>query len=158
MRKQSGQTAVEFALIAPMFFMMCFAMIYAGILFMDYLNYNNSARSIARAVSIENPATIDKEKYYEAYIKPLTNLYVIENINDDEDFYIGSPRDDKGVEIPATINTDIEVVINLKLNADLPKILSGEDGIGFPPEKLKPIKYTIKRENISDSSQEGEHL
>ena len=52
MRRQRGQSAVEFALMAPLVFAIIFAMIYGGIMFMDYLNYNNYARTIAREVSL----------------------------------------------------------------------------------------------------------
>ena len=52
MRRQRGQSAVEFALMAPIVFAIIFAMIYGGIMFMDYLNFNNYARIIAREVSI----------------------------------------------------------------------------------------------------------
>lgn len=150
MRKQSGQTAVEFALIVPMFFLMCFGMIYAGILFMDYLNYNNAARAIARVASIEGfaKAKADKDKY----IDPITDLYIIQT---DNDIYIGSPRDSEGNVIIATEKTDVEVVINLTLNADLPRILSEEYGIGFPPAKLKPIKYTMKLEKTTSTNSES---
>ena len=52
MKRQGGQSAVEFALMAPLVFALIFAMIYGGIMFMDYLNYNNYARTIAREVSL----------------------------------------------------------------------------------------------------------
>jgi len=57
MKRQRGQSAVEFALMAPIVFGIIFAMIYGGIMFMDYLNYNNYARTIAREVSL---ASADK--------------------------------------------------------------------------------------------------
>ena len=43
--------------MAPIVFGIIFAMIYGGIMFMDYLNYNNYARTIAREVSL---ASADK--------------------------------------------------------------------------------------------------
>ena len=52
MRKQHGQSAVEFALMAPIVFLLIFAMIYGGIMFMDYLNFNNQARTIAREIAL----------------------------------------------------------------------------------------------------------
>ena len=138
MTKQRGQSVIEFALIAPVFFLMCFGMIYAGILFMDYLNYNNAARSLARVASIEGAEKAISDK--NQYITPLTDLYVIAN---DDDIYIGPPKNDNGTVIEATKDTDIEVIIQLKLKADLPRILVD---VGFPPEELKPIKYVMKRE------------
>ena len=54
MKKQNGQTAVEFAMILPLFFMMCFGMIYGAMMFLDYLQFNNAAGAIARDISLMN--------------------------------------------------------------------------------------------------------
>ena len=59
MGRQRGQSAVEFALMAPIVFGIIFVMIYGGIMFMDYLNFNNYARTIAREVSL---ASADNRK------------------------------------------------------------------------------------------------
>ena len=136
MNNQKGQAAVEFAFVVTLFFAMCFGMIYGGILFMDYLQYNNAARMVARVIAIEpssderdNIATDFKAKS-SVYINPLTNLY--------------SATPD--VEIKTD---DVTVTIKLTLNEEgLLGILSN---INFPPKTLKPITVTMPLEHKSES-------
>ena len=52
MRKQKGQSAVEFALMAPIIFAMVFVMIYGGVMFMEYFTMSNNARTVARQVAV----------------------------------------------------------------------------------------------------------
>ena len=123
MINQKGQSAVEFAIIMPMFFLMCFALIYAGMLFMDYLQYNNAARAIARA-AITSPT---EEINTDDYINPLTHLYKLK-------------------ENPQIISSDSDVTVQIELilnDEDLPPIFNI---INFPPKELKPIKYTMQQE------------
>ena len=88
MRKQRGQSAVEFALMAPIIFLLIFGMIYGGIMFMDYLNFNNYARTIAREVSL---ASTEKEredlkKKYNAYKDKAAGVYKVSvNVEDDSE-------------------------------------------------------------------------
>ena len=89
MRKQRGQSAVEFALMAPIVFAVIFATIYGGIMFMDYLNFNNYARTIAREVSLAQ-TTSDRDylvKKYNAKNDDLAGIYKVSiNVDyDDED-------------------------------------------------------------------------
>ena len=46
MHRQKGQTLVEFALLVPLFFAMCFGMIYGGIMFLDYLQYTGKLSKV----------------------------------------------------------------------------------------------------------------
>ena len=135
MNKQKGQALVEFALIIPLFFMMCFAMIYGGMLFMDYLQFNNAARGVARAISVaeeSNRSTLkdDFESHSGSYYNQLTKLYTATpNV---------VPESDK-----------VTVTINLTLNEEgVPKILSL---INFPPKKLKPIEIVMPLEDHKES-------
>ncbi|MBR4904526.1 MAG: pilus assembly protein [Selenomonadaceae bacterium] len=66
MNKQNGQSAVEFALMAPIVFLLIFAMIYGGIMFMDYLNFNNQARTIAREIALAGDES-NRENLMEKY-------------------------------------------------------------------------------------------
>lgn len=81
MKNQKGQSLIEFAMIMPLFFAMCFAMIYGGILFMDYLQWNNAARAVARAISLtpteegRNEIASDFEAHNSEYIHQLTKMY-----------------------------------------------------------------------------------
>ena len=88
MRRRKGQSAVEFALMAPIIFLMIFGMIYGGIMFMDYLNFNNQARAIAREVSL---ASTEKErqnlkKKYEEFKDKAAGVYAVSfRVNYDEE-------------------------------------------------------------------------
>lgn len=68
MKRQKGQSAVEFALMAPIVFTLILGMIYGGVMFMDYLNFNNQARTIAREISIASTKE-NREKLFEDYQK-----------------------------------------------------------------------------------------
>ncbi len=71
MRKQKGQSLVEFTLVIPFFLLLIFGLIYSGMLFYDYSTVSNMARSAAREraitpISGEGAVTTDKiiEYYY----------------------------------------------------------------------------------------------
>lgn len=88
MKRQKGQSAVEFALMAPIIFTLILGMIYGGVMFMDYLNFNNQARTIAREISLATPSDriflVDK---YNKYQDMLAGVYKVSvNVTtDDED-------------------------------------------------------------------------
>ena len=87
MVKQKGQSAVEFALMAPIVFILIFGMIWGGIMFMDYLNFNNYARIIARNVSVASSDEREnlKEKYNNAVQNELAGVYAVTvNVDTDE--------------------------------------------------------------------------
>ena len=52
MKKQKGQTLVEFTLVLPIFLLLIFGLIYSGMLFYDYSTLSNIARSAARERAI----------------------------------------------------------------------------------------------------------
>ena len=89
--KQRGQSAVEFALMAPIVFAIVFTMIYGGIMFMDYLNFNNYARTIAREVSLasasDRKGIMDKYNKYEEAAGGYNVSFNVE-IEDDEDVVV----------------------------------------------------------------------
>ena len=60
MRRQSGQSAVEFALIAPMMLIIILTAIYGGGMFIQFMNYNNEARTIAREIAVASDTTRKK--------------------------------------------------------------------------------------------------
>lgn len=78
MKIQKGQSAVEFALMAPIVFTLILGMIYGGVMFMDYLNFNNQARTIAREISLaqsdERQALMDK---YNTFTDKLAGVYKV---------------------------------------------------------------------------------
>ncbi len=148
--KQKGQAAVEFAFIAALFMCIVLGMIYGGILFMDYLQYNNDARAIAREVAFmkdenftDNKLTAEKTKELaDRYFKNRTDMYTatlappekkIEIISEDE-------------KIPS-----IQVEISFKLNGTW----GLSNMIGFPPKSLNPIVYImpIEKEPQTNTSE-----
>lgn len=137
MDRQKGQAAVELALIAPLFFAICFGMIYGGMVFADYLSLNNAARETAREISLtpEQSKRDELKEDFERKVsyseKQLTKLYA------------ATPN--------VTFNTDaknVEIKIDLTLNENnLPGILKT---INFPPKKISPIEIVMPLENRTE--------
>ena len=130
--KQKGQSAVEFALLVPLFFTMCFGMIYGAMMFMDYLQYNNAAGRIVRDISlledrgdiIEKLNAQDKGTI-EKYSTKLTNLYDATFFAEEKD-------------------SNIILKINFTRTEDFPGLL---DKINFPPKNLGAITVTMPLQN-----------
>ena len=141
MRKQRGQTLVEFALMAPMMFLLIFGMIYGGIMFVDYLNFNNEARTLARQIAVadttaERSALMTKYKEGSADTS-FTRFYNIKMVAD-----YGYADSDTAK------NTPIDAVVTISFdrkNDDLPNVLKA---VHFPPEHFA-IQYKMKLEKIS---------
>lgn len=135
MNRQKGQSAVELALILPLFFAMCFGMIYGAIMFLDYLQFNNAARDVAREIAMTDS---DNRARLKAEFENLTS----EHINQLTNLYTAKPS--------VNINTDannVTVEVDLILNEDsLPKILSW---INFPPKTLKAVRIVMPLEKIN---------
>lgn len=134
MKKQRGQTLVEFALMAPMIFLLVFAMIYGGVMFMDYLNFCNEARTLARRIAVAS--TADRAELMETYNtdtgKEFTRFYKV-------NMKAGYNYDTKDASKPV----DAVVTVTFKRdNTDLPWVVYK---IGFPPENFK-IEYSMKLE------------
>ena len=67
MKKQKGQSLVEFALVFPFFLLLIFAIIYSSMLFYDYSTLSSIARSAARERAISSPTGVtdaDIKSYY----------------------------------------------------------------------------------------------
>ena len=125
---QKGQSTVEFAFVVPFLVFLFFALIYGGMLFMDYIQYNNAARAIARDVAFTQ--NTDKEELESKYFNPLTSLY------------------QASLTPPPAIDEDkkqVTVKISLTRNVHLGFF----DEIGFPPAKLKDIIYTMPIETAA---------
>ena len=139
MKRQQGQTLVEFALIAPLMFLLVFAMIYGGVMFVDYLNFNNEARTLARQIAVANSA--DRAELLQEYSKVDGKSF--------ERFYTVTMKADYGYDETDTAQTtpiDAVVVVEFKRdNKDLPWIVYK---VGFPPEEFA-IQYRMKLEKSS---------
>lgn len=77
MKRQRGQSALEFALMAPLILLVVFGAIYGGIMFMQFLNYSNEARTIARQIAV-SPKTPEEGK-----AKSARQERIEQNNNDD---------------------------------------------------------------------------
>lgn len=77
MKKQKGQSLVEFALVVPLFLLLIFGLIYSGMLFHDYTSLSNIARSAAReaAITTGNDYTNIVNFYSQQSRNTLTTLY-----------------------------------------------------------------------------------
>ena len=64
MKKNKGQSLVEFALILPLFLFLVFAIIYCGMLFHDYSSLSSIARSAAREAAIMTEVPVAPETHY----------------------------------------------------------------------------------------------
>ena len=89
MNNQKGQSLIEFALIVPMLIFLFLAILYMGITFLDYTQYNNAARDMARDIALTNgdtgkdnlrnninAATSVDDKYLKPYINPITKGFI----------------------------------------------------------------------------------
>ena len=123
-KNHKGQSMVEFAFIIPLFMLMCFAIIYGGIFFMDYLQYNRTAGDIARDISLSS------EERRESLIE-LSNNKKLNNLTGSDLYTVTSyvKLDDS--------KENVIVEIKFKTNyGSLPAILSK---INFPPESITPV-------------------
>lgn len=151
MNRQRGQTAVEFAIVLPFFFTFVFAALYVGFMFMDYTQYGNAARAIARDISLSADATArntiqtelnaQDEDTIKRYATRFTYLYNpkfrIDAI-DNEDFDVDlksspKPFDDKSIAVLATITFERD-------NTRFPTLLMK---VNFPPATLGNITYKM---------------
>ena len=138
MNRQKGQSAVELALILPLFFTMCFGMIYGGMVFMDYLSLNNAARTVAREISLTADTTkqselaADFERQVGNSEKQVTNLYTATS---------------EVTPMAAYVKVKIDLTLN---ENNLPGLLTA---INFPPKKLNPIEIVMPLENKFDQAE-----
>ena len=126
MKKQGGQDIIEFTLMVPLFFVLLFAIMAAGLFFRDYITYNSVVRSAAREASLvvaqdvsdgsQNQPTefadISKRIYdeFSKENKDHPHLYVI---NDRADITItGVEKDGDGNDIPPSIQVDLKTTKN----------------------------------------------
>ena len=144
MKLQRGQTLVEFALILPLMALFIFGMIYGGAMFMQYLNFSNEARQIAREISVLENVTnrediitkYGQETELSRFYKAVRKIYFV-----DKDNKIVEENGNKVYNSDA-VDVMVEVTFT-RDNKDLPWILYK---IGFPPENINPIIYRMRLE------------
>lgn len=138
MKRQRGQTMIEFALMLPFMALFIFGMIYGGAMFMEYLDFSNQARQIARDIAVlsneeERADLVDNYKETAKFTRFYNMERTIYFVNEYDEI-VGDASDGYNVKVTVTFTRD---------NKDLPNILKW---IGFPPETIKPIVYYMKLE------------
>ncbi len=147
MKRQRGQSMVEFALMAPIVFMMIFGMIWGGIMFMQYMHYSNAVRTAAReiAVSVNDTNKDDTITAKEDWLRELWRKEVAVK------FYEPDPKITiKNVTAAdGTVTRDkvVIVIVYFKMEENaynsLPNILKN---LQFPPRSIKALNYRMKLE------------
>ena len=147
MKRQRGQSMVEFALMAPIVFMMIFGMIYGGIMFMQYMHYSNAVRTAAREIAVS--ATTDRKTTIDSKKTWLTNLWQSE---------VGTRFYTPQVEIPEPTADDVDVVVTVTFYMNdaeynsLPNILKS---LEFPPRSIKALHSRMMLEQSTGASTTG---
>ena len=144
MKKQRGQTLVEFALMAPIMFLLIFGMIYGGVMFVDYLNFNNAARTLARQIAVADSTERIRLLGNYTWEGTETEKQKFANFYDVTMKAVLVDNDANSVSTDQMENAqDVVVVVNFERdNKDLPWIVYR---VGFPPKKFT-INYSMKLE------------
>ena len=167
MQRQRGQSAVEFALIAPIIFMMIFGMIYGGFMFMEYMHYSNQVRTVARQIAVTDKSERTKESVINTYKNELTKIYTEYHMpkmyaptveigsainwvdKTDEE---GNVVKEKKVSGFTNDSTEVVVEVSFSMNENvynsLPNILKL---LEFPPRTIKTLQYHMKLEDKSST-------
>ena len=149
MQKQQGQSMVEFALIAPIVFIMIFGMIYGGIMFVEYMHYSNAVRTAARQIAIIKNESL-REKARSDQETKLRDLW------EDEisiKLYKPDPKiklvsnsvevEEGGVKKTTVNSQDVVVNVTFKRVGTVPALL---DALDFPPKTIKTLQYRMRVE------------
>ena len=124
---------MEFALVMPMIALFIFGMIYGALIFVDYMDFSNQARTVARQVAV-----MDEEKRsaeFDATPQEISKFASFYNVTRKVSLVTN-----EGETKPADVLVEIDFTRN---NEDLPNVLKW---IGFPPETIRPIIYKMKLE------------
>lgn len=172
MQRQRGQSAVEFALIAPIIFMMIFGMIYGGFMFMEYMHYSNQVRTVARQIAVTDKSERTKDEFITRYKNELTKIYTEYHMpkmyaptvkigsaitwedKKDEEGNVVKDGDNvvKEKKVSGFTNDSTEVVVEVSFSMNenvynsLPNILKL---LEFPPRTIKTLQYHMKLEDKS---------
>ena len=157
MKRQQGQSMVEFALIAPIVFLMIFGMIWGGIMFMEYMHYSNAVRTAARQVAVVKGDT-DRESMranQEKWLKELwTNEVAVTFYEPNPVVTIKENYAPEDTEHKKLLSRDVVVTVGFARAKNIPVIL---DAVDFPPKYLKLIEYRMRvEEAVSDDTDDKE--
>ena len=152
---QKGQSLIEFALIVPTLIFLFLAIIYMGITFLDYTQYNNAARDMARDIALTNgdggKDTLKKninnaksvnDEHLKQYISPITDGFIEPKFTVS---FLDSNSKEKANAKDA-INVQVKVDLTVK---GLPQPLKD---LNVLPEKLKTLTYKMRLEKTQTMS------
>ncbi len=120
-----------------MMFLLIFAMIYGGVMFIDYMNLNNDARALARRIAVAD-TTAERQALLEKYSANSSSLKRFYDIKMTADYNYADNDTTKPIDAVVTVTFDRD-------NTDLPWIVYK---VGFPPKHFE-IQYKMKLEKIS---------
>lgn len=142
MQRQRGQSAVEFALMAPIIFFMIFGMIFGGIMFMEYMHYSNAVRTAARQVAVtEESKRDDVAEKQQKWLEELWEKEVTVKLYKPTPKITFEPNSDAK-------STDVVVNVTFVRSDNIPRILYALD---FPPKTIKTLQYHMKLEDKSST-------
>lgn len=154
MRKKQGQSAVEFALMAPIIFMMIFGMIYGGIMFMEYMHYSNAVRTAARHIAVIGNDTAKREAMITIQKNWLTDLWTnevsVRLYKPEPDVTIAENKDADGTTVKSR---DVVINVTFVRSDDIPNILKALD---FPPKTIKTLQYQMRIEEYNSTNTDEE--
>ena len=142
--KNRGAAMVEFAIVAPFFFMLMCCIIYGAMVMHDINSLNEITRNAARYGSvIESGVEVnDKEKAVKDFIKNKAangGLFLYEIKTDPEVSADENSEISQGVDANASKEKAIKVTASAKMKAGLPTFLF----LDYFPESMKTISSTI---------------
>jgi hypothetical protein len=150
MKKQRGQAVVEFALVLPLFMCLLMCVIFAGLLFSDYMTLSNVARSSVREASIQGPDNYSTIiNHYKTNTHLLTNLYNWPDLSQGNSMEFNEGEFDNSVEVTltASLNNSFPGIPVLEMifgrNVD--------GGTAFLPQNFV-IKYTMYDESANTTN------
>ena len=157
MRRQQGQSAVEFALMAPIVFMMIFGMIWGGIMFTEYIHYSNALRTAVREIAVSKTKDDKREELISAKEAWILNLWEQEVSIPFYKPHRATVKDEDGneTEVPIIKESDGDVIITVaftvpdEVYATLPNVLKS---LQFPPKTIRTMQYRMRIEGSSSNS------
>ncbi len=142
---------VEFALMAPIVFMMIFGMIYGGIMFMQYMHFSNFVRTAARQIAVSGSNT-SRQAIIDDYKQNVVKIYNDYNM---PDMYTPTVKFNDNDTI-SNDDDDVVVTVTFYMNDteynSLPKILRD---LQFPPRSIKALQYRMKLEGTTNTNSTG---
>lgn len=144
--KNRGAAMVEFALVAPFFFMLICCIIYGAMVMHDINSLNEIARNTARYGAVIESGTTDdissKESNMQAFAraKATDSLFIYGLKSGDDGVKVNA---DKDVEVGSRENTTQGKSVYVELNAQMKDGLPTFLFLDYFPESMKTISSTI---------------